>query len=151
VVSRLWSNGAIKDFKPAVDTTSATGPKLFNIPGTFRILYTVTDDRGDSYSAWRIVTVLANFHPTAEIVSPDSNVTIAVGDSVTFYAIDSDRNGEIVSRLWDYGDSGIEPDSVNDPGNRIFEKSGTFEIIYTVVDNVGISASDMVIVTVSAP
>jgi hypothetical protein len=151
VVSRQWSNGAIKDFDPAVDTTSATGPKLFNIPGTFRILYTVTDDRGDSYSAWRIVAVLANFHPTAQIVSPDSNVTIAVGDSITFYAIDSDPGGEIVSRLWDYGDSGIEPDSVYDPGNRVFEKSGTFEIIYTVVDNVGISASDMVIVTVSAP
>ena len=100
VVSRQWSNGAIKDFDPAVDTTSATGPKLFNIPGTFRILYTVTDDREDSFSAWRIVTVLANFHPTAEIVSPD-----------------------MLQSLW--GTASLSPPSTPTRAERSFPASGT--------------------------
>ena len=49
--------------------------------------------------------------------------------------------------------SGLEAfqDSVAIPGNRTFNIEGVFEIIYTVVDNVGISWSDSVTVTVSTP
>ncbi|MBN2290161.1 MAG: PKD domain-containing protein, partial [Candidatus Glassbacteria bacterium] len=150
VVSRSWSNGLLESIDPATDTTAVIGPKLINVPGTIRILYTVADDRGDSYSAWRILTVLANFHPTAEIISPDRDVTISAGGIVSFAAKDSDPGGTVVRREWDYGNSGILPDSVAVPGNRTFNTQGTFKIIYKVTDNLGISWSDSLTVTVGA-
>jgi len=150
IVFRRWSNGASVSIDTLADTTAAIGPILFKGPGVFRIKYTVTDDRGASYTAWRIVTVQPNNYPTANIVSPSEDVTITVGGMVTFAALDSDPGGEIVLRVWDYGaNSGIPPDSVAMPaGNRIFNNPGTFTVIYTVTDNLGISRSDSVTVIV---
>jgi PKD domain len=150
VISRAWSNTYITSIDPDVDTTKAIGPKLMNVSGVHRINYTVTDNSGGTGSTFRIITVNPNFHPEASIFSPDKDVTISVGSSVSFAATDNDPDGTIVSRVWDYDDSGIPPDLSAIPGNRTFNKQGTFKIIYTVTDNMNISWSDSVTVTVGA-
>jgi hypothetical protein len=75
-----------------------------------------------------------------------------VGDSLLFIGIDSDQDGQIVSRAWNYGaGSGIDAaaDTVNVPGYRTFHLPGTFNVTFKVIDNKGAANGDSLNVTVN--
>ena len=91
----------------------------------------------------------ANQAPIATIDSPSSQ-TINTGSSLIFSASDSDSDGTIVQRSWTFGGSGIPDSIMQDPGSRTFNNAGTFTITYTVWDDDGATASNSVVISVTA-
>ena len=152
IVSRQWNFGT----GSGVDATGATSDFVqniqFNNPGAFDVTYTVTDDLGGSYTTQSVrITVVSNNAPVVSIVSPvQDNVSIASGAFITFQATDSDPDGRVVARLWDYGaGSGLAQDTVAFPGNRTFSAAGTFIVRYSATDNYGATGADSITVVVN--
>ncbi len=121
----------------------------FTAGGSFRLVYAVVDDLGGVGADTLGLTVQANQPPAAEILSPLGMVGALVGEELTFIGMDSDPGGTVVSRRWDYGaGSGLAPDTVSVPGLRGFPAPGTFVVVYSVVDELGVAAADSVTVSV---
>jgi len=152
VVTRSWSFGLGSGVSSAGEDRFVTSPKTFTLSGSFMVVYTVTDNRGATGRDSVRVTVLPNSRPSAQIISLLGDATIAVGDSLLFIGIDSDQDGQIVSRAWNYGaGSGIDAaaDTVNVPGYRTFHLPGTFNVTFKVIDNKGAANGDSLNVTVN--
>lgn len=149
---RQWNFGAGSGVASLADTSASAGPKLFTVPGTFPVTYTVHDNRGESSADTLRLTVLPNNRPTAEILFPMFNTTISAGGSVQFIGLAGDSDGFLVSRQWNYGaGSGIDAtaDTINVPGDRVFNIPGVFNVTFTVRDNLGAYRADTVRVTVN--
>lgn len=65
--------------------------------------------------------------------------------SVSFQGSGDDTDGTIVSYLWNFGDE--EKSSLQNP-NHVFQNSGTYTVILTVIDNNGATGIKTVIITV---
>ncbi len=65
------------------------------------------------------------------------------GLTVTFTGVETDSDGSIVSRSWNYGD-GQPPD---DLGVHTYQKKGTYLVSFTVTDDDGVSYTDWEFVT----
>jgi lysophospholipase L1-like esterase len=79
--------------------------------------------------------------PQAVIDFPGTDMTIAVGGSVSFaaHANDPDNNLPLDYR-WSFGvDSGISDSLVQAPGTIIFNNPGTFVVALTVTDSLGMA------------
>ncbi len=149
IVSRSWSYGTGSGVSAEGDTTASTGPKIFSIPGIFDVIYSVIDNMFGTASDTAKITVQANGRPQATIFSPAGLVTITVGDSISFIALDSDPDGSVVYRNWNYGaGTGIPDDPVACPDYRTFNIAGEFTVVYKVRDNVGGVCADTVLITV---
>jgi len=150
IVSRSWSYGTGSGVSAEGDTTVTSEPRMFSIPGIFDVIYSVVDNMFGAASDTAKITVQANGRPQATIYSPAGVVTIAVGDSISFIAVDSDPDGPVVYRNWNYGvGSGIPDDAIAFPDYRTFNIAGEFAVVYVVRDNVGGVCADTVVVTVS--
>ncbi|MCF7947625.1 MAG: PKD domain-containing protein [Spirochaetia bacterium] len=88
-----------------------------------------------------------NIPPTAEIISPASDVTIDEKKTVTFAGAHSDDDVSSLIHAWDFGD-GTTHSTLKDPGLVTFSTAGTFTVTYTVTDDVGQTDSAKVTVTV---
>lgn len=127
------------------------GSRIFNNIGTFTVTYSVTDDDGDVDRVVRTVTVIApDTNPSAAITSPASNVTILKGGSVSFAATVTSGNAPF-THVWSFGDSGVAPKTMEDPGSLIFSSVGSFTVMYTVTDSDGDVSSSVRTVTVVEP
>jgi len=75
------------------------GAVTFNTPGTYTVTFTVTDALGlaDPTPDARVITVVANQAPNGVIDSPAGNVTVAVGQSVTFAGRGATRKATCLS------------------------------------------------------
>ena len=74
----------------------------------------------------------------AEAGTPD--ITITVGGSVNFTGTGTDPdNNTPLTYLWDFGASGIAQSTAQDPGSKVFNTAGTFTVIFTVTDNLGLA------------
>ena len=81
-----------------------------------------------------------NYAPNGTIDSPTGNVTISVGQSVSFMGTYTDSNGHPpLSFLWDFGDSSISNVAIEDPGSITFNNPGTYTVTFTVTDAFGLS------------
>ena len=82
----------------------------------------------------------AQVPPKGTITSPDSTVTIMAGERVNFEGSASDPNAKTpLTYDWNFGqDSGISDSSVLNPGNRRFNEPGTYTVIFTVTNSLGI-------------
>jgi chitodextrinase len=128
IASYAWTFG---------DGSSGTGKTVshtYVTTGTFNATLTVTNDRGLAASKTQAIAVGATDAPTALFVfSPTSP---EMGKAVFFNADEShaavDRT--IVSYSWNFGDgasaSGVGP-------THAFPFAGTFNVVLTVVDDVG--------------
>ena len=83
-----------------------------------------------------------NQEPDGVIETPNSNKTIAVGDSVNFIGagIDPDNNLPL-TYSWDFGDSSIPDSSSDTPGRISFNNPGVFNVTFTVTNDIGLSDS----------
>ena len=103
----------------------------------------------------RITTVLetlvfSNAGPTAELPLPITAVINAplegqVDQPITFDGSTSSSNVDIASHTWDFGDGTIQEGAVID---HIYTTTGTFDVILTVVDANGKSATASIVVTI---
>ena len=133
------------------DGSNASGDSIsytFTTDGTYQVVLTVTDD--DSLTGTDTLTIQADPVPPPEPpvavaqASPDSGI---VPLSVSFDASGStDPDSNIVSYFWDFGDStsgsGLMP-------VHIYQDTGSFTAVLTVLDADSLSDTDSVLIVVS--
>ena len=120
----------------AVARTDASGTVVAVGDGTATVMATVDTKEGSA-------TVNAQSEPdptapTASILSPTGDRTIALGESVTFSGTATDSDGTIASHAWDFGDGTTA--SVASPAPHTYGAAGTYVATYAVVDNDGLSS-----------
>jgi hypothetical protein len=152
-LTRSWHWDPLSGISPSLsDTLRAPGSKTFNIAGTFRMVYMVTDDKGLVAADTVTVTASANTSPIATITVPAADTTVWAWAPFSFAGTDSDPDGTVASRKWNFGDPGAQStgDTTRTPQNVTFATGGTYNVIYTVTDNKNGTGSDTLRVTVNA-
>lgn len=152
-LSYIWDFGSYTTRKVGQSTTVD-----FNRPGVVTAKLMVRDStrKYDPTPDTVVITVLDNIvnnsAPNGTIVSPSTNRSINVGDSVLFSGSATDIDGNSVSYLWNFGASGIASSSRQNPGSKVFNRAGTYVVSLTATDNQGLSdpTPDRVTITVNA-
>ncbi|PLX04532.1 MAG: hypothetical protein C0594_09090, partial [Marinilabiliales bacterium] len=105
--------------------------------GTFNLGYTVTDDNGCSATESVTVTVYSN--PSANI-TPNAP-TVCEGSTVTLNSNYTTGDGAITSQAWTGDVSDLSDVSISNP-DFFSSTSVTFNLVYTMTDDNGCSATD---------
>ena len=116
-------------------------------PGTYRVRLVVRDNEGASGETTRSVVVdVPDYPPAASFTWTQGK---AVGEVVSFNGKkSSDRDGEIVSGRWNFGDgrstsgawvrySGGERFSVKREVTHVYRRAGNYTVTLTVTDDTG--------------
>ena len=154
IASYLWTQLS----GPSTATIGSAGQAATTVgslvQGTYRFQLTVTDNSGVTATASVQVTVNAAVVPGTPVVNagPNQSITLPT-NSVTLTATASETNGTIVSYAWTQvsGPSAAAlatPGQVSTQVTRLAQGVYTFQILIT--DNSGVTASDVVKVTVDA-
>jgi PKD repeat protein len=135
------------DFDDGTFSTSPNPSHIYNVAGEYAVTLTVTDDSGDTDTATVEVSVADNVAPTAVAgVTPSNGKT-----NITSFAFSSagseDPDGTIASYSWNFGDGG--PASSNPNPTKVFGSAGVYEVVLTVTDDNGATATNAVTVTVA--
>ena len=78
-----------------------------------------------------------NRAPNGVITSPDGDLSVAPGESVSFAGMASDPDGDPVTVLWDFGDGGSSTEM--SPGDHTYADPGTYTVTFTATDDKGLS------------
>ena len=98
-------------------------------PGTYEVVLTVTDNRGDSGTA-KITVTVNNVPPTVNIeVSP---TIVKTQDLVTFTTKVNDTSGDTHTYLWDFGNT--KTSTLPNP-THTYTGGGTYPVKLKVTDN----------------
>lgn len=81
----------------------------------------------------------ADVPPTGTIITPSSDVTITVGQSVSFSGSGSDPDGTITAYSWTFPGGNPSTSSLATPGNVTYSTPGSFTATLTVTDNAGLT------------
>ncbi len=107
--------------------------------GTYTLFAVTSDSAGISTTSATVsVTIKANSPPTVSLVSPGTNLTVALGTSVNLSAIAGDADGSIASVR--FIASGTVLDSVSsEPYSTIFTPTvaGVYSVVAQATDNSG--------------
>lgn len=126
ISSRQWKfvdDGSVSDL--------ADPSHVYASAGTHSVQLTVTDDDGTSDTEIKEVTVnLTNVAPTADFTPKADRLSVVFTDTST------DSDGDIASRLWDFGDNVTSTEA--NPSHT-FASAGTYAVSLTVTDNLGVS------------
>lgn len=110
------------------------------VPGTYNVLYSVSDAAGNRTDAKRIVLIEDTTPPTISL--SQSSVSLTIGDSKPDYK-------SLVS-AYDGADGDVTTKVTVDDSAVDYSKAGTYNVTYTVQDKSGNSSSKTVKVTVKA-
>ncbi|MCH7723099.1 MAG: PKD domain-containing protein [Bacteroidetes bacterium] len=155
-LTRVWTWGNGSGIAPAAsDTSVAAGARTFTVAGIFPVIFSSTDDKGLTSADTVTISVVNNTSPLASITIPSADTTIAAWSRLSFAATDSDPDGSVTNRAWDFGaDSGSGVSAAGDTSAvtvmKTFGIPGVFDILYTVTDNLQGSAVDTLRLTVLA-
>jgi PKD repeat protein len=120
----------------------------FKVMGTYVVTLTVTDDRGQSASLSKSVSVLSTTDPKADFVlSPSAPL---VGDKVFFNGATSTASvgRTLVQYDWDFG-TGVQASGML--ASHVYTKPGEYTVVLTVTDDAGNKGSTSKKVTISLP
>jgi len=120
----------------------------FKVMGTYVVTLTVTDDRGQSASLSKSVSVLGTTDPKADfVVSPSAPL---VGDKVFFNGATSTASvgRSLVQYDWDFG-TGVQASGML--ASHVYTKPGEYTVVLTVTDDAGNKGSTSKKVTISLP
>ncbi len=133
----------------ASSTAQNPGSLVFNSPGSYSIIFTVTDSSGTRTSKSVVVNVNAVQPLIVGITSPTGNLSITVGQSVNFQG--SVTGGLIpFTYSWTF-DGAASNSSVQNPGNVTFNTAGTYTVNFQVSDSYNQVSGASVIITVNYP
>lgn len=123
-----------------------TVTKSYDVPGTYNVTLTVTDDAGQTATAAKAVTVT-----TSGTASPVAKFTYSptspkVGVPVNFNATESSSPAGIADYEWDFGDGTM---GHGDRLQHTYTAAGTYVVRLTVTDNLGRRATTTMNVTVT--
>ena len=77
--------------------------------------------------------------PVGDILSPSSDTTIVVGESVRFLGSATDPDGTVTGHAWNFGDGATSTRA--DPGTHAYVGEGTFDVTYIVSDDTGLESA----------
>lgn len=128
--------------------SSGMGSWAYQGPGAYEARFRATDDRGGTAEDTVVVTVVVNQAPTADAGGDQS---VNAGDIVQFDGTGSrDPEGGQLSFSWDFDDQdGLQTDATGPMADHTFTKGGEFTVTLTVRDELGQSAKDTAIITVT--
>lgn len=142
IVSYLWNFGDGSRDEGAVVKHD------FKNMGSFVVTLTVTDDRGQSASLSKTVSVTAVPDPKADfVISPSAPL---VGDKVFFNGATSTGSvgRAIVQYAWDFG-TGVQASGML--VSHVFTAAGEYTVVLTVTDDAGNKGSTSKKVTITIP
>ncbi|MDH5218224.1 MAG: PKD domain-containing protein, partial [Gammaproteobacteria bacterium] len=146
------------DFDGAMPSTLVQNPGAvtFSQPGSYRIRLAVSDSQGatDATPAVRNITVVGNGNtfnqpPNGVIIDPSINMSISVGQSLSFSAIGNDPEGSLLTYTWDFG--GQIPNETGQVTSPItFNRAGVYRVTLIARDDQGArdATPDMRVITV---
>jgi hypothetical protein len=152
-LERVWLwDPASSIVASAADSARVAGTRVFTSTGIFPVVYRVIDDKGLVAEDTLTVTVSNNAQPLAAISAPSTDTTLYAWVPLVFVGTDSDPDGTIASRSWDFGQSGlvVDGDTSRTPSQVSFPVAGDYSVIYSVIDNLSARASDTLAVSVLA-
>jgi len=118
------------------------GPEhTYNLTGTYTATLTVIDDEGAT--ANQSITIQVTYLPIAAV---SANVTSGIEPlTVQFTGSGTDRDGQIISYHWDFGDG--KTSSQQNPSHT-YTSNGTYTATLTVTDNQGGTRANSIPITV---
>ena len=135
------------EFDDGTVVEGQTAERIYNEPGTYTAIFTVTDNDGASSSETITITV-NNLAPTITSLTGDTNIN--EGDTATFNASATNPSNDELAYIWDFGDGTLQL-SVNSnslPVSHTYADNGNYTVTLTVEDETGSSASSTLDVTV---
>ncbi len=123
------------DFGDGHSATGMTASHSYQPGAKYRVYLSVTDDDGDAASATQVVSVpaSANRAPSAAFTSAVSGLKVSLDSAGS-----QDPDGQLVSRLWDFGDGTTGRAAAT---SHTYGSAGTFRVSLTVTDNLGATAT----------
>lgn len=160
IVKYTWEFG---DTGAPGEQNTAEGVKVNHVyerDGTYTVTLTVEDNNGETQTASQTIQVgqqadipIAKISSTPPLEKDDTGqefVSGVVPFKVSFSGSKSrDKDGEIVSYEWDFGDGSAATDSQT--ANHTFEDIGTYTVQLSVTDNDGKKDSTSIDVIVKDP
>ena len=127
------------DFGDTNTSTDQNPEHTYAAPGTYSVQLIVTDDLGAADTTSQDVTVEQ---------APVAGFTFVATDLTVDFTDASTDDSLIVAWAWEFGDGAT--DTLQHP-QHIYAAAGTYSVVLTVTDNVSLTASDTVDVTVTEP
>jgi len=119
-------------FGDGASSTQVSPRHLYSAPGLYDVLLTVIDANGCSHSVVGSVEVL-------EAPEPDFSTEVSCAEgSVSFSDLSASDGIPVVRREWDFGDGTT---SQEEAPVHVYAAPGDYEVVLTITDNRGCSAS----------
>ncbi len=133
------------DFGDGSPHSSASDPThTFTVPGPHDVRLTVTDSAGATVVAARTFAVHADNLPPEVALNADT-VYPGTGQTVRFTDASVDRDGQIVSYSWDFGDGTTDSQSSVE---HSYPTAGDYQVREVVTDDDGASTTEVLTVHV---
>ncbi len=145
IVNYTWNLSYDDTFHLKYDKTFSF---IFNIPGRYTAVLTVTDSEGNTASDRVNVTLKDSVQPLAKA---GSDQTIMKGETLSLNATGSYDNVGIVNYTWSFTYNSTLYVLYGEVTEFNFFESGTFKITLMVKDKFGNNDTDEVIITVNNP
>lgn len=116
-------------------SSAANNSHTYVAAGTYQVTLTVTDNNGGTDSVTHPVTVAAaNVNPVAAFTSSVNFLQVSLNGSSS-----TDSDGTVASYDWDFGDGTAHGTGAT--LNHTYAAAGTYQVVLTVTDNSGGTAS----------
>lgn len=143
IVTYFW------DFGDGETSAIMNPTHTYNAEGIFVAILTVTDDDGDTDTAFQTISVVtgANIAPTASFTATPVSGTAPLVVNLDASGSD-DTDGSISSYHWDFGDG---DSGLGSTTSHTYILAGSYTITLTVADNQTATDTATTTITVSAP
>ena len=139
VASYAW------DFGDGATASGRTAEHAYAADGSYTVTLVVTDDRGASSTATRVVQVArpANAAPTASFTASTQGLGVVVDASAS-----ADADGSVASYAWDFGDGATASGRT---AEHAYAADGSYTVTLVATDDDGATATATREVTATAP